>query len=89
MLPYIRSNASFYNHIAEGFFNTTSAAHTKEEYDKLMLTLCKRWQRELTDENVLAYFIESGEMEPDTIEEIKRFYKTTRNHFRKQLLTLI
>ena len=86
MLPYIRSNASFYNHIAEGFFNTTSAAHTKEEYNKLLFSFCKKWQRELTDENVLAYFLESGEMEPDIIQEFRQFYIDNAEPFQKAII---
>lgn len=72
MLPYIRSNASFYNHIAEEFFTVTCQASTKEEYEKLLFSFCKRWKRELTDENVLEYFVESGEMEPDTVDELEQ-----------------
>jgi hypothetical protein len=86
MLPYIRSNAGFYNHIAEEYFTVTSQAHTKEEYEKLLFSFCKRWQRELTDENVLAYFIESGEMEPDTVDEFRQFYIENAEPFQKAII---
>lgn len=86
MLPYIRNNAGFYNHIAEEFFKVTCQAPTKEEYEKLLSSFCKRWQMELTDENVLKYFVESGEMEPDTIEEFKQFYVDNAELFQKAII---
>lgn len=86
MLPYIRSNAGFYNHIAEEFFTVTCQAPTKEEYEKLLFSFCKRWQRELTDENVLEYLVESGEMEPDTIDEFRQFYIDNAEPFQKAII---
>ncbi len=86
MLPYIRSNTEFYNRIAENFFATMSVAHTKEGYDKLLFLFCKRWQRELTDENVLEYLVESGEMEPDTIKEFRQFYIENAEPFQKAII---
>ena len=86
MLPYIRSNSSFYNRIAEEFFSVTCQAPTKEEYDKLYFSFCKRWQRELTDENVLEYFIESGGMEPDTIAEFRQFFIENAEPFQKAII---
>lgn len=86
MLPYIRSNASFYNRIAEEFFSVTCQAPTKEEYDKLFFSFCKRWKRELTDENVLKYFIESGEMEPDTTAKFRQFYIENAEPFQKAII---
>jgi hypothetical protein len=86
MLPYIRSNAGFYDHIAREYYSVTAQAKTKEEYNKFMFTFCKRWKKELTDENVLAYFLESGEMETDTIEEFKRFYIDNAEQFQKTII---
>jgi len=86
MLPYIRSNASFYNHIAEEFFTVTCQAATKEEYEKLFFSFCKRWQRELTNNDILSYYIESGEMEPDTIQEIRQFYIDNAEQFQKAII---
>lgn len=86
MLPYIRSNAGFYNRIARKYFTVISQAKTKEEYEKLFYSFCKRWQRELTDENVLSYFVESGEMEPDTIAEFKQFYIDHAEPFQKAII---
>ncbi|GLB26566.1 hypothetical protein LXJ15735_28070 [Lacrimispora xylanolytica] len=86
MLPYIRSNASFYNHIAVEFFTVTCQAQTKEGYEKLLFSFCKRWQRELTDENVLEYFVESGEMVPDTIDEFRQFYIEHAEPFQKAII---
>lgn len=86
MLPYVRSNASFYNHIAEEFFTTTCQTKTMEGYVKLLFSFCKRWKRELTDENVLEYFVESGEMEPDTIDEFRQFYIENAEPFQKAII---
>ncbi|WP_143323062.1 hypothetical protein [Clostridium sp. HBUAS56010] len=86
MLPYIRSNASFYNRIAEEYFTTIAQAKTREEYEKVLFSFCKRWQRELTDENVLSYFIESGEMEPNTADEFRQFYIENAEPFQKAII---
>lgn len=86
MLLYIRSNASFYNHIVEEFFTVTCQAPTREEYEKLLFSFCKRWQRELTDENVLEYLVESGEMEPDTIDEFRKFFIENAEPFQKAII---
>lgn len=85
-MSYIRSNAGFYNHIAEEFFTITCQAPTKEEYEKLLFSFCKRWQRELTDENVLEYLIESGEMDPDTVDEFRQFYIENAEPFQKAII---
>lgn len=87
MLSYIRSNAGFYNHIAEEFFSVTCQTPTKEEYEKLLFCFCRRWQRELTDENVLEYFVESGEMELDTINEFRMFYLENAEPFQKAIIS--
>lgn len=86
MLSYIRSNASFYNHIVEEFFTVTCQAQTREEYEKLLFSFCKRWQRELTDENVLDYLVESGEMKPDTVDEFRQFYIENAEPFQKAII---
>jgi len=86
MLTYIRSNAGFYNRIAREYFTVTSQATTKEEYEKLLSLFCRRWKRELTDENVLTYFIESGEMESDTIQEFRQFYIDNAEPFQKSII---
>jgi hypothetical protein len=86
MLPYIRSNTGFYNHIAEEYFTVTLQAKNKEEHEKLLFSFCKRWQRELTDENVLAYFVESGEMEPDMVDEFRQFYIENAEPFQKAII---
>lgn len=86
MLPYIRSNAGFYNRIANEYFTTTTQAKTKEEYEKLLFSFCKRWKRELTNNDILSYFIESGEMEPDTIEEFRQFYIDRAEPFQKAII---
>lgn len=86
MLSYIRSNAGFYDRIASEYFTTTAQAKTKEEYDKLLFSFCKRWQKELTNNDILSYFIESGEMEPDTIEEFRQFYIDNAEPFQKVII---
>ena len=86
MSPYIRSNVGFYNHIAEEYFTVASQAKTKEDYEKLLFSFCKKWKRELTDENVLDYFVESGEMELDTVEEFRRFYIENAEPFQKAII---
>lgn len=86
MLPYIKNNVGFYNRIAREYYTVTSQAKTKEEYEKLLSSFCRRWKRELTDENVLAYFVEFGEMEPDTIEEFRQFYIDSAGPFQKAII---
>ena len=86
MLSYIRNNAEFYNRIASEYFPTTAQARTKEEYDKLLFSFCKRWQKELTNNDISSYFIESGEMEPDIIEEFRQFYIDNAEPFQKAII---
>jgi len=86
MLPYIRSNAGFYDRIASEYFTTTAQAKTKEEYDKLLFSFCKRWQKELTNNDILSYYIESGEMELDIIEEFRKFYIDNAEPFQKAII---
>lgn len=86
MLPYISSNAGFYNRITEEYFSVICQAPSKEEYKKLLFSFCKRWQRELTDKNVLSYFVESGEMELDTVDEFRHFYIENAEPFQKAII---
>ncbi|WP_342759446.1 hypothetical protein [Kineothrix sedimenti] len=86
MLPYIRSNAGFYNRIAREYYTVTSQSKTKEEYDKLLFSFCKRWQKELTNNDILSYFVESGEMEPNIIAEFRQFYIKNAEPFQKAII---
>lgn len=88
MLPsYITSQTGFYNQIAEDYFSSIASAHTKEEYDAVMAQICRKWMREFTNENVLNYYLESGEMEPDDIETIRKYYVDHAEPFQKAVLS--
>jgi len=87
MLPlYITSQGEFYNHIANEYFTTIAAAHTATEYAAAMNQICRKWMREFTDDNVLAYYLESGEMELNDIETIRQYYISHAGPFQKAVL---
>ena len=55
MFPsYISSQTKFYNQIAEDYFSSIAATHTKSEYDAAINRICRKWMREFTNENVLT-----------------------------------
>ena len=83
---YILSQKCFYNSIAENFYTTTSQAHTKEEYEKALKTVCNKWRGELTDSDVLNYFFIEGIMEIETINEIKQYFIDNAGEFQKTIL---
>ncbi|MCD7996411.1 MAG: hypothetical protein LUH21_04170 [Clostridiales bacterium] len=88
MFPsYISSQTEFYNQIAEDYFSSLAATHTKSEYDVAMNRICRKWMREFTDENVLAYYMESGEMDSDDIETIRKYYVDHAEPFQKAVLS--
>lgn len=88
MFPsYISSQTKFYNQIAENYFSSIASAHTKEEYDAVMAQICRKWMREFTNENVLTYYLESGQMDSDDIETIRKYYVDHAEPFQKAVLS--
>lgn len=84
---YIKSNAEFYNRIAEDFYSRTAKAHTKDEYLTEFSNVCNYWKRDLTDDNVIKYFILSGVMEIDDIKAIQQYYIDNAEDFQKAILS--
>lgn len=84
---YIISNAGYFQHIVEDFFNITASAHTKDEYEKAFSVICRRYMNDLTDENVQSYLLKSGLMDSETIEEIKQFYNDNAGELQKTILS--
>lgn len=84
---YIMSNAGYFQHIVEEFFNVTATAHTKKEYERAFSTVCRRYMNDLTDEHVQRYLLKSGLMEYETIEEIKQFYIDNAGELQKTVLS--
>lgn len=83
---YIMSNAGYFQHIIEEFYNVTASAYTKEEYDKAFSLVCRRYMNDLADENVQIYLVTSGMMEPETIGEIKQVYIDNAGRLQKTVL---
>lgn len=87
MLPsYVLNQREFYSQIAREYYEETAKAHTKEEYAKALAQVCRKWRRELTDQNVLEYFFESGEMDPEDIQVIRKWYIDHAEPFQKAML---
>lgn len=72
--PYIRSNAEVYDRIAETFYTETAKAHTEEEYKNAFSKMCRCYMKDLSNEDVQRYLLESGTMESEDIEVVKQFY---------------
>ena len=88
MLPsYILNQEGYYNQIAVEFYQKISTAKTKEQYEEMLGWICRRWRRDFTDPNVQQYFLESGEMEPEVLQEIRKWYVDHAEPFQKVLLS--
>ncbi len=84
---YIVSNTGYFQNIVEEFFSKTASAHTKDEYVKSFSAVCRRYMKDLTDENVQRYLLKSGLMELETIEEIKQFYIDNAGELQRTILS--
>lgn len=87
LLTYIISNAGYFQHIVEEFFNIAASAHTKDEYEKAFSVICRRYMNDLTDKNVQSYLLKAGLMEPETIEDIKQFYIDNAGELQRTILS--
>ena len=87
MPAYIRSNAGFYDRIAEEFYEETAKARTKEEYDLAFAKICRCWMKDLTNEDVQRYLLESGIMEAEDMAAIRKFYIDNAGDFQKAILS--
>lgn len=84
---YIRSNAGYYNQIAEDFYSSTAAAHTKAEYRAAFASVCRSHMREFTNPEVMRYMETTGAIEPEDVANIKRFYIENAEHFQREVLS--
>ena len=87
MLPsYILNQTEFYNRVAESFHEEIAKAHTEKEYKESLSRVCDRWRNELSDPNVMDYFLQIGAMEPEEISEIRRWYIDHAGPFQHAML---
>lgn len=84
--PYILHQTGFYNQIAKEYYEETAKAHIKEDFEQALDHMCQKWRRELTDQNVMMYYLESGEMEPDEIKTIQQWYIDHAEPFQKAMI---
>lgn len=84
---YVRSNASFYEQLAEEFYSTVYKEQDEETYRELFAGYCFKWRRDMTNEDVQDYLLKSGCMENEDIQAIRRFYIEHAEPFQQAMLS--
>lgn len=84
---YVTSNRGFYAKLAYDFYEIISTAKDKETYDEVFSVFCREHMKDMANEDVQEFFLKSGIMELETVEEIRQFYVDNAEPFQNSLLS--
>lgn len=84
---YVTSNREYYEKMAYTLYTIISRAYNKEDYDELFSAFCRGNMKDLANEDVQRYLIESGVMESEIVEEIRQFYIDNAEPFQQIFLS--